>query len=178
MINDNLSLLLLLLVILNGALAVFSTMRDRRRFRNAVFLMFFVLFSLVFVIHYLLIGAVSGMALNMVAMVRNIVYSRRDLKIFSGKGWPAIFAVIMGIMGLLSWQGWYSVFVVLGLVINSLCMAFKDPQKIRKSILVTSPLVLIYDAFALSVGGMIYESVAIVSALVGILRFRKEKTES
>ena len=53
MINDNLSLLLLLLVILNGALAVFSTMRDRRRFRNAVFLMFFVLFSLVFVIHYL-----------------------------------------------------------------------------------------------------------------------------
>ena len=136
-----------------------------------------ILTTLVFVIHYLLIGAVSGMALNMVAMVRNIVYSRRDLKIFSGKGWPAIFAVIMGIMGLLSWQGWYSVFVVLGLVINSLCMAFKDPQKIRKSILVTSPLVLIYDAFALSVGGMIYESVAIVSALVGILRFRKGKTE-
>lgn len=136
-----------------------------------------ILTTLVFVIHYLLIGAVSGMALNMVAMVRNIVYSRRDLKIFSGKGWPATFAVIMGIMGLLSWQGWYSVFVVLGLVINSLCMAFKDPQKIRKSILVTSPLVLIYDAFALSVGGMIYESVAIVSALVGILRFRKEKTE-
>ena len=53
MINDNLSLLLLLLVILNGALAVFSIMRDRRRFRNAVFLLFFVLFSLVFVIHYL-----------------------------------------------------------------------------------------------------------------------------
>ena len=136
-----------------------------------------ILTTLVFVIHYLLIGAVSGMALNMVAMVRNIVYSRRDLKIFSSKGWPATFAVIMGIMGLLSWQGWYSVFVVLGLVINSLCMAFKDSQKIRKSILVTSPLVLIYDAFALSVGGMIYESVAIVSALVGILRFRKEKTE-
>lgn len=137
-----------------------------------------ILTTLVFVIHYLLIGAMSGMALNLVAMVRNIVYSRRDLKIFSGKGWPVVFAVIMGIMGLLSWQGWYSVFVVLGLVINSLCMAFKDPQKIRKSILVTSPLVLIYDAFALSVGGMIYESVAIVSALVGILRFRKEKTES
>ena len=53
LINDNLSLLLLLLVILNGALAVFSIMRDRRRFRNAVFLLFFVLFSLVFVIHYL-----------------------------------------------------------------------------------------------------------------------------
>ena len=133
--------------------------------------------ALVFVIHYLLIGAVSGMVLNIVAMIRNLVYSRRDLKLFSGKWWPIAFAVIMGITGMLFWQDWYSVFVVAGLVINSVCMSFKDPQKIRKSILVSSPLVLIYDAFALSLGGIIYESAAIVSALVGILRFSKGKTK-
>ena len=133
--------------------------------------------TLVFVIHYLMIGAMAGMALNLVAMVRNIVYSRRDLKVFSAKWWPIAFAVIMGFMGLLSWQGWYSIFVVVGLVINSLCMAFRDPQKIRKSILVTSPLVLVYNAFALSFGGMIYESVAIISALIGIIRFRRTKAE-
>lgn len=133
--------------------------------------------ALVFVIHYLLIGAVSGMVLNIVAMIRNLVYSRRDLKLFSGKWWPIAFAVIMGITGMLFWQDWYSVFVVAGLVINSVCMSFKDPQKIRKSILVSSPLVLIYDAFALSLGGIIYESAAIVSALVGILRFSRKKAE-
>lgn len=133
--------------------------------------------ALVFVIHYLLIGAVSGMVLNIVAMIRNLVYSRRDLKLFSGKWWPVAFAVIMGITGMLFWQDWYSVFVVAGLVINSVCMSFKDPQKIRKSILVSSPLVLIYDAFALSLGGIIYESAAIVSALVGILRFSREKAK-
>ena len=133
--------------------------------------------TVVFVIHYLLIGAMSGMALNAVAMARNIVYSRRDLKIFSSKGWPIVFAVIMGLIGLLSWQAWYSIFVVLGLVINSVCMSFKDPQKIRKSILVTSPLVLIYDVFALSVGGIVYESVAVTSALVGIIRFRKQSAK-
>ena len=133
--------------------------------------------ALVFVIHYLLIGAVSGMVLNIVAMIRNLVYSRRDLKIFSGKAWPIVFSVIMGIIGLLFWQDWYSVFVVLGLVINSLCMSVQDPQKIRKSILISSPLVLIYDAFALSIGGIIYESAAIISALAGILRFSKPKTK-
>ena len=133
--------------------------------------------ALVFVIHYLLIGAVSGMVLNIVAMIRNLVYSRRDLKLFSGKWWPIAFAVIMGITGMLFWQDWYSVFVVAGLVINSVCMSFKDPQKIRKSILVTSPLVLVYNAFALSFGGMIYESVAIISALIGIIRFRRTKAE-
>ena len=133
--------------------------------------------ALVFVIHYLLIGAVSGMVLNIVAMIRNLVYSHRDLKLFSGKWWPIAFAVIMGITGMLFWQDWYSVFVVAGLVINSVCMSFKDPQKIRKSILVSSPLVLIYDAFALSLGGIIYESAAIVSALVGILRFSGKKAK-
>ena len=53
-----------------------------------------------------------------------------------------VFTVLMGIMGILSWSDWYSIFVFLGLVINSYCMSFKDPQNIRKSILVTSPLVL------------------------------------
>ena len=136
-----------------------------------------ILTTFVFVIHYLLIGAISGMALNAVAMIRNIIYARRDLKIFSGKFWPIAFAVIMGIMGLLSWQDWYSIFVVLGLAINSVCMAFKNPQSIRKSILVTSPLVLIYNVLTISVGGIIYESVAIVSSLVGIVRFRKQNAE-
>ena len=133
--------------------------------------------TLVFVIHYLLIGAMSGMALNMVAMIRNIIYSRRDRGIFSGKAWPFIFAAIMGVMGALSWQGWHSIFVVLGLVINSVCMSFKDPQNIRKSILVTSPMVLVYDAVSLSLGGIVYESVAIVSAVVGMIRFRKQNVK-
>jgi len=133
--------------------------------------------TLVFVLHYLLIGAMSGMALNAVGLLRNIVYSNREKKFFSGRFWPIAFAVIMGFMGLLSWQGWYSIFVVVGLVINTLALALPDPQKIRKSILITSPLVLTYDAFALSVGGIIYESVAILSSLVGILRFRKQKAK-
>lgn len=49
--HDTLSRVLLILVILNGFMAAYSTMRDRRRFRNAVFLLFFVLFSLAGIIH-------------------------------------------------------------------------------------------------------------------------------
>ena len=44
----------------------------------------------------------------------------------------------------------------------------------RKSILVTSPLVLIYDVFTLSIGGIVYETVAIVSSIIGIVRYRKD----
>lgn len=128
---------------------------------------------IVFCLHYLLIGAISGMALNSVCAVRNIVYYFRNKRADTRMLWPVVFAVILGVIGLATWEAWYSVFVFLGLIINTLCLAFSDPQNVRRSILVTSPLVLIYDVFVLSIGGIVYESVAIVSSVIGIVRYRK-----
>lgn len=131
----------------------------------------------VFLVHYALIGAVSGMAMNIISLIRNTIYAVRGGKNDTSfdKAVPIVFTVLMGIMGILSWTNWYSIFVFLGLVINSYCMSFSDPQMIRKSILITSPLVLIYDIFALSVGGAVYESVAVISSVIGIIRMKKEK---
>ena len=65
----------------------------------------------------------------------------------------------------------------LGLVINSVCLAFSDPQNVRKSILVTSPMVIVYNCFAHSYGGIVYETVAIVSSAIGIFRMTKNDKE-
>ena len=131
----------------------------------------------VFLVHYALIGAVSGMAMNVISLIRNTIYAVRGGKNDTrfDKAIPIVYTVLMGIMGILSWTNWYSIFVFLGLVINSYCMSFSDPQMIRKSILITSPLVLIYDIFALSIGGAVYESVAVISSVIGIIRMKKEK---
>lgn len=131
--------------------------------------------ALVFCIHYALIGAVSGLVCNVIAALRNIAYYHREKPLFSGRRCPVIFAILMGLSGVFSWQGYASLFVIVGLVINTLCLSLTDPQKIRKSILVTSPLVLIYNALVFSVGGMIYESVCIISSVIGMLRYGKEK---
>ena len=129
--------------------------------------------AICFVLHYLMIGAYSGMALNIISVIRNYVYFQLGKKGSVAKVWAVVFSVIMGAIGILSWQNWYSIFVVLGLIINSYCMSFSNPQSIRKSILVTSPLVLIYDVLVLSVGGAVYESIAIISAVIGILRTKR-----
>lgn len=129
--------------------------------------------TLAFTLHYLLIGALSGMALNLIALVRNVVFWRfGDRKI--PKSLSIGFALVMGVVGILNWDGWFSIFILLGLVINSYCMSFENPQSIRKSILVTSPLVIVYNAFVLSVGGIVYESIAIISSIIGIVRNRKD----
>ena len=128
-----------------------------------------------FVIHYLLIGAWLGMALNIVNVIRNIVFYFRDQS--EKKGWfiPIAFAVLLGVIGILTWDAWYSVLAITGIVVNTLFLAMPEPQLVRKSILVTSPMVLIYDAFVHSYGGMVYEAVAVISSAIGIVRHHRRR---
>ena len=129
----------------------------------------------VFCIHYALIGGYTAMAMNAVNIFRNFIYDYRTRKGIESKLIPLLFVGLQVVLGFFTWEAWYSVFVLAGICINTYCMSLPDPQKIRKSILVTSPMVLVYDVFARSVGGTVYESVALCSAFIGILRNRKER---
>lgn len=131
--------------------------------------------TLAFCAHYGLIGAWTGLALNTLGAVRNLVYYHRDKKIFAGWWTPAFFGAVMLVIGILSWEDYYSVFYTASMVISSLAMYFFGPQNIRKSILLTSTLVLIYDVFVGSVWGIVYESVAIISSIIGIIVYIKKK---
>ncbi len=152
-------------------------------------------------IAYAILGRDGGLWLNVVCIIRNICYYFKDKKILSSKLVPVVLAVIMGVMGALSWEAYYSVFFVVGLVLNTLAMGYFGPQNLRKSILLTSSLILIYnigpilvpiftgtifsgtpDVVAeigkISVGGVINESVSIASSIIGLIRFRKMGDET
>jgi hypothetical protein len=128
-------------------------------------------------VHYLFIGAISGMALNLVSPVKYLVYLRRNTKGSNDKVIPILFTLITAAVGIITWTEWYSVFVFSGMVIHAFCMSFSDPQKVRISLLITSPLVIVYNVFVLSISGVVYESVAIASALIGIIRYRKARRQ-
>ena len=128
--------------------------------------------GVVFCIHYLLIGAYTGMALNLINIARNLAYERRRAKGSDEIITPIVFVAIQVIISIFTWDAWYSIFVLLGIGINTYCVSFKNPQNVRKSIILTSPLVFTYDAFASSYGGMVYEFVAWVSAIIGIFRMK------
>ena len=132
--------------------------------------------TITFIVHYFLLGEMSGMVMNAVGIVRNVFYFNKEKRFFSWKWWPCVFALISCIGGIIAWDAWYSVFVVVGITINTVCMSL-SAQNIRKSILVTSPMVLIYNIFAKSISGAVYETVAIVSSAIGIIRFTRQKKE-
>ena len=67
--------------------------------------------SIVFCIHYCLIGAYSAMAMNSICIIRNIAYSYRTQKGIKNKLLPIGFVIIQAIMCFLTWEAWYSICV-------------------------------------------------------------------
>ena len=132
--------------------------------------------SIVFIcVNYCLLGATAGFVLNIVCLVRNIVFyfqkeGTRYQMIAGG-----LFAVAIGVCGALSWQGWISILMIAALMINTVILSTGKPQMLRWSILLTSTLVLIYNVTVFSLGGILNECVAILSATVGLIRFCRKK---
>ena len=125
---------------------------------------------------YLFLGAASGFALNMVCIIRNVVFYFQK---GSGKHHmlsASLLAAVMVVLGALSWQGPVSLLIIAALAANTIFLSFGDPQLLRKSILATSSLVLLYNIFVFSLGGIANEALAIGSSVVGIFRYRKAKT--
>ncbi len=123
-------------------------------------------------IQYLLIGAFSGFALNVVCIIRNFVFFYRDRKHKTDLTTPVLFALCMAVVSFFSWEGAHSLLITLGLVINTVCMGVFDAKKFRKTILISSSLILIYNIFASSYSGILSESISLVSVVIGIVRYR------
>ena len=128
---------------------------------------------------YLLLGASSGFALNIVCIIRNVAFFFQDSKSRMNMISACILAAIMGGLGFLSWEGPISLLVIFALAANTIFMSFGDAQLLRKSVICTSSMILIYN-FCIpnpTIGGIINESVAIVASIIGIIAFVKMKKE-
>lgn len=127
---------------------------------------------------YLFLGASSGFVLNIVCLIRNVAFYFQNERSRFNYISASVLALVMVILGALSWQGPVSLLVIIPLAANTLFMSFGKPQLLRKSILFTSTAVTLYNIFVFSIGGITNEVISIISSVIGIIRFRKEKLAS
>ncbi|MBQ8213056.1 MAG: YgjV family protein [Clostridia bacterium] len=137
-------------------------------------LIFELIVSFLFSAHYLLIGATGAMALNFLCGVRCVFYYFRNKRGSQSKLLPIVFTVLIVATSILTWEGWYSVFIMAGLAVHSLATAMADAQKIRFAMFIKNPLCLAYNVMVLSIGGIAYECTVLVSSIIGVLRNRKQ----
>ena len=124
-------------------------------------------------ISYLFLGAYSGMLMNAVCVLRNFIIYKKNVKIFSYSFWPYVLATVMGLMGIFSWQGYMSLLIVVALIVNTIFIYFPNVQNLRKSIVITATMIVIYDVYYAIWGGVVNELIGIISAVIGIYRYRK-----
>lgn len=132
-----------------------------------------ILSASLFTAHYLLIGAPTAAALNVLGVLQCIVYFFRDKRGSKSKLWPFVFTILMVAAGIVTWEGWHSAFIVFGLAVYSVSISFSNPQTIRYAMLLKSPTCLVYNVCAGSIGGTAYECAVLISSLLGTLRNRK-----
>lgn len=126
------------------------------------------------IIHYLLIGASSGFLLNVACLIRNFVYYYNNVKLFKHPFCPYVLALLIGGLGALSWQGPVSLLIILALMANTVFMSLNNNQILRISVIFTCSMILTYNFFVHSYAGMLNEGISMVSAIIGIYRYRKQ----
>lgn len=144
--------------------------------------------SVLFIIHFMLLGAWTGGILNCIGLIRAIVFSQRDHKWASGKHWIALFigaSILFYIINITVFMPgkeflFYLIEVLPVLAMGASTLAFymTDAGKVRAFSLMSSPLWLIYNIVNRSIGGALTETFAIISIFIGMLRHDRKKGEN
>ena len=141
--------------------------------------------SLVFAVHYLLLGAVTGALLNLIGICRALVFSNREHTWARKKWWLPLFCISYCIVYVLMFTIWgmdpthQNLLLELLPVIGSLATTIGfhlDNVTMRKLALINGGTWVIYAILCGSIGGALTEAVGIVSVLIGLQRLKQANT--
>ena len=141
--------------------------RERKRI-----LLFKMFANLTWVVHYTLLGAASGAAINAINAVREGVFYHKDKKWASYIFWPFLFIAVNVGSTVLSWQGAISLLPMLGSTINIIALWSSSTKRLRLVALPSQTLWLIYSIAVSSLPSTIFNAFSIVSLLWGMVRER------
>lgn len=137
--------------------------------------LFFVqgLASVVCALQYFLLGAYTGVLLNIAGAIRLVILY------FGKKKWashPVTVAAVTGMMvlcGIITWNGWHSILPTLAQALSTPLYFKKNGKLLRLGQLCfMSPCWLIYNIVSRSIPGIILEILNISSVVISLIRFK------
>ncbi|MGN0989518.1 MAG: YgjV family protein [Eubacteriales bacterium] len=130
-------------------------------------------------VHFVMLGAMSGAAMNMLCAVRAVVFYDRSKKWVQSPVCPIIFSVLSVVLGVVTWAGPMTLLPTVATVLTSLSFWAKTPKSIRLFTLPASPMWLVYNILNRSYSGVLTECFVMTSIIVAMIRFdfpKKKKT--
>jgi len=127
--------------------------------------------QLIFMVHFILLGAWTAVAMNSVGAVRTVVFQFREKKKWANSAfWPYLFVAGFFGFGILSWQAWYSILPMVAMSIETFGLWMKEPRRIRIINLFPHPPWFTYNLLVGSWPGMTTEVLILASVIIGIWR--------
>ena len=129
--------------------------------------------SALFCLQFFLLDAFSGCLSLAVNILRNALMMKyNDWEWVRRKGCPVIIAALFTAVLFFTWNGPVSLLAFAASVSSTFVYWTNSPRKIRMvNLICASPCWLIYDVIVHSWGGLLSESITLISILVSVFRF-------
>ncbi len=142
-----------------------------------------------FAVNYFMLGAIVGGCMNVLAVLRAVVFANKQTFRAEHPAWLWGFMTCYGLSYLLTFTSfgqpwnWYTgileLLPIIGMVALTIGFRCKNARDVRRLGLINSPAWLIYNCANLTIGGILCEVLSLGSIVIGMLRLdrRTDKAE-
>ena len=127
-----------------------------------------------FAFQFFLLGSYTGLAMNAIGIVRNLTFAKLVQKGKNTKPFIVLFAMIMIVAGIFTWNGYISLLAICGKMFTTLAFGFKRPKMVRLVTIPSCLLWIVYDLLSNSIAGFLTEIFGLTSIIIAYFRFDRE----
>ena len=131
-------------------------------------LIFGIIATIISSISYVLLKAYTGMAMCLVAIIRNLLFTKDKKNILN----LSLIFLLTLVASLLTFDNYFCLFNIIATLIYTYALWQKDTKTYKMLGIIVNGLMIIYDIYIKSVLGVILISIAFISSILG---FFKEK---
>lgn len=128
--------------------------------------------AVLYCIHFFLLGATTGAAMELIGGIRSYVFSKKnEAKWAQTKFWLFLFIALFMISGFFAWEGPHSILPIIGMIAGTCAFWLTNPKHIRLVSLIAPPLWLVYSIIVGSIPSIAFEVLMMSTVVIGIIRF-------
>ena len=151
-----------------GSLISFTSVQTGSR-RKILLLQ--LLCCVLWIVQYGLLGAWTGVLINLLGLARGTVCAFNDRPWASSRWWLVLFLVCYGVSPLLTWDGPYCLLLGLAMMLTTVALWSRNMRLTRLLFLLNSPPVFLYNLIAGSYTSAAIEVAAFCSFVLAVWRF-------
>ena len=153
-----------------GGLGIIASIISFQCKKHNSILIFRTLNEGIFALQYFLLGAYTGMAMNLVGCIRNIIFTKQIMQNKKTTTTTIVFGILFLLFGIFTWQGIKSIIIIMAKMLSTIAYGNKNTTIVRAILFITCSSWLIYNYYVFSIAGMLCESFTLISLIIGVIR--------